>query len=438
MLAFVAPSHRQFPHAVRRFDRQMRATNACLAVLALADDTDDVSELVEQASLLIASWITGRGRNIRKLTRQIERRVKAPQQAFTPTLYQFDAGESDARPATALLDQLLARIGHLTSADVFVRLLLGDTETHYRKGMNLLRGGDERAYKHIAAGRIGTALNRLTGQPLPNVRDRIQQAAAMQARLLVALVAIKKADGLRRLTTRPLGETNLATAPWPVVSRIHRETLLEPARLILRYGEVAASREAGRLASDTERTILHLKSKQLLPNASVSRIIVNIAQRVGELVPHMGYGLADTTAAALDYAMREAGTLVANPASQPEDWSRTSFVEFRLGLTTNEAATLLARNVLMAFDDIDARVYGLQAPSLANAPYEPPVMRVRLLAEVLRSVARTDPLASLDPNPVNKNGEAAYDTMIEKLRDSTVAERADEMLGIDIDPWFAR
>lgn len=437
MLAFVAPSHRQFPHAVRRFDRQMRATNACLSVLALADDTEDISELIEQVSLLIAWWITGRGRNIRKLSRQIEQRVKVLQQTFAPTPCLMDATDGDAGPATAPLDQLLARLGHLTSADLFVRLLLGDTEKHYRKGMNLLRGDDERAYKHIVAGRIGDALDQLNHQPLLKVRHRNQLATAMQARLLVVLAAIKKADGLRLLATRPIGDTHLATAPWPVVSRTHHETLLEPARLILRYGEVAASREAGRLAGDTERTFLCLKSKQLLPNAPVSKIILNIAERVSELVPDLGYGLADTVAAALDYAVRETGAFVANPASQSADWSRMSFVEFRLGLTTNEAATLLARNVLMAFDDIDARVYGRQAPLLANTPCEPPVMRVRLLAEMLRSVARTDPLASPDPNPVNKNGEAAYDTMIDKLRDPAMAERADEMLGIDIDRWFA-
>lgn len=438
MLSFVAPSHRQFDHAVRRFDKQMRATNACLSVLALADDTEDVSELIEQVSRLVASWITGRGRNVRKLTRQIERRVKALQQPLTPTSCPLDASDGDAGSTTALLDQMLARLGGRSSANIFVRLLLGDTQKHYRKIMNLLRGDDQLAHKHIVAGRIGTALNRLTDQPLPKVRDRIQQAAAMQARLLVSLTAIEKADALRLLATRPLGDTHLATAPWPVVSRVYHETFAEQARLILRYGEVATSREAKRLAGDTERSFLHLQSKQLLPNAPVARIILEIAKRVGELVPNMGYGLADTTAAALDYALREVGAFVANPASQPEDWSRMSFVEFRLGLTTNEAATLLARNMLNAFDDIDARVYGRPAPSLAKASCDPPVMRVRLLAEVLRSVARTDPLASLDPNPVNKNGEAAYETMIEKLRDPALAERAAGVLGIDINPWFAR
>ena len=139
----------------------------------------------------------------------------------------------------------------------------------------------------------------------------------------------------------------------------------------------------------------------------------------------------------MDRAVKQVEAFLKSATAPPAEWSRASFANFRTGLNSVEAGAFLAREVLIAIEQSDAAVHGYAGGAPFATGHEPPAMKVRLLAEMLRSIAQTDPLVSVDPDPVNKNGEAAYRTMLRKIGDREVARRARATLGIDPLEWLA-
>jgi hypothetical protein len=407
----------KFPHD-GRFTRADRAFNACCAALALGASLESIADLV-------VARMEGRAKLVRKRVQALR---LAQDRRLRSSLHLPAAGSLEAKEHVAAWQELLTRIPRKWVETGVLEHWFGLTPAAYERDMQALKIDAPHAYQAVVSGRV---------EGLKIGSETVITAMALQARLIVLHTALDRMELIRMFAQRPLGDLGGTTSAFPYIGSVFTECLIEPAKLIGNYAKAAHSPEGRKLDGKDAETVKHLHSKSLLPMKAEGHAIAQIGLLVRAKLDRTGVNTRQLTELSLRHAVDRAASLaeITPEIIRNAGWSRMSFAEFACGMNGYECATFVAGEVLAATIAIDRMT---STGSKISDQSDPGQMKVRMLAEILRSATGCDPMASRDPEPDNRNGGPAYREMHEKLRDPNVAARMRQMFGIDIQQWIGR
>ncbi|TFI57146.1 hypothetical protein E2493_16695 [Sphingomonas parva] len=248
---------------------------------------------------------------------------------------------------------------------------LGISHESHGDDLNAFRSQHPGIYPLIVAAKLGSAMeaakcagsSTLIGRTAALVTQHALHLAVATAHIRIAL--------LRSYAREPLGGGFAGRKEWLNMGHVCTSTLIEPARAV--HNLLDLEIPAG--ATDDEAISLATAAGALPADGSAGAV-VSTARRVREQLParfkHDNAWIYVPHVAALvqKHVRPLAGLGVAD--LKAAKWTKQSFCEQRLGVSASEGAVIVAMNLLLAGERIDACVVAKRAekplPTFPDAP----------------------------------------------------------------------
>jgi hypothetical protein len=310
------------------------------------------------------------------------------------------------------------------------------------------RKAGDKAYQHLMAGRCGSVLQAIRAGKLPgHDKASLTQAVRTHAQCMVVRSGHGREGDIRLRSTAPLGDRFAGFNIWHSVGHTLLATVAAPAALLTRYPDIACDDRF--VGAGDGRILRTLVSEKMMPARGGARIF-RIVRAVIARLRADGIELLDTRPllTAISEACAGASQLRAGDM-KATGWSKMDFNELRFGLSATEASAFVALRMLQGLRQIDPCIEAIEAgrsPPSQDSTWLPSERRlahanVMLRAEDLPDKAAKPHNPALDGNHIDESrgsGRTGVASMLRKIADPEIRQRAEKALGVDGTIWFRR